>query len=117
MSYDASTISYKTEADITARRNALRFLIDDREPDDERYSDAELDAWMLEWCTVWLAAAELADKEIGQGVTEEDIGSANRLRYLRNMAPTWRARARSHQTPIIENIDATRFVPDGQFRF
>ena len=116
MAYDPENIGYKNGDSLDARRNAIRFLIDDK-GSPERYTDSELDAWLAEWSSVWQAAALLADKEIGAGVDEEDIGSATRIRYLRKMSPIWRARANSHQAPVFENIDKTRFVPDGQFRF
>ena len=108
MSYDPDNISYKSDADQNAKRNAVRFLLDDKNESKERYKDSELDAWMVEWSSVWQAAAELADMEIGHGVSEEDIGSAVRVRYLRTMAPTWRSRALSHQAPIELNLNPER---------
>ena len=100
MAYDPENISFKSTASQDEKRNGVRFLIDDKDTENERYTDAELDAWMVEWTSVWQAAAELADMEVGLGVDEEDIGSAVRVRYLRQSAPTWRARAKSHQAAI-----------------
>ena len=117
MSYNPDAISYESDASDDHKRNAVRFLIDDKNVEEERYTDSELNTWIATWTSVWQAAAELADKEIGAGIIEEDIGSAARIRYLRMMAPTWRSRASSHQVPICKNIDQSRVEFDGVIRF
>ena len=110
-SYDASAISFDGD-DLSRKRNALRFLLDDREESLANFSDEELDAWLSQWASVWQAAAELADMIIGGGLKLRHV-SSTRVEYFRNMAPTWRKRARSHQTAIVVKSGQGFFTGEG----
>jgi len=98
--------------DADRKRNALRFLLDDRVESLADFTDEELNAWLSQWASVWQAAAELADMVVGGGLKLRHV-STTKIEYYRNMAPTWRNRARSHQAPILVKSGENFFTEEG----
>ena len=113
MSYNAEEIGYANDDTDDQKRNALRFLIQDTNVHRETFTDAELNAWLGQWASVWQAAAELADMIIGGGLMERQVSSTTE-KYLRKMAPTWRARANSHQLPQVVKSGKKFFETEGR---
>lgn len=97
--YDAGQISYEADATDVGKRNAVRFLLRDTKQNRKLFEDEELDTWIAQWANVWIAAANLADMVIGDGLIESKV-SVTTEKYLRQMAPVWRNRGKSHQAPI-----------------
>ena len=110
--YNADQISYEDDASAEQKRNAVRFLTQDRMEANAMFQDSEIDTWIPQWPNVWTAAAELADMVIGGGLTERQVGSS-RYQYLRKMAPTWRAKGKSHQVPRLSQRGEGYFTTEG----
>lgn len=110
--YRADQISYADDASPEQKRNAVRFLTQDNSSARPMFQDEELDSWIPQWPNVWMAAAELADMAIGGGLTERQVGSS-RYQYLRKMAPTWRAKGKSHQVPRLSQVGEGYFTSEG----
>ena len=110
--YNAGQISYEDNASVEEKRNAVRFLTQDRREANAMFQDEELDSWIPQWSNVWMAAAELADMVVGGGMTERQVGS-NRYQYLRKMAPTWRAKGKSDQVPRLSQTGMGYFTGEG----
>lgn len=98
MSY--GTPDFGTTADDEGKRNAIRFLIGDKNINKEQFSDVEIDAYLSVSDTIWRCAADLADIIIGDGERSRTVG-ITRVEYLRKNAPGWKARAKLNQAPLI----------------
>lgn len=115
VTYNPAELDYSASGDRQQRINAVRFLLRDRPRDrvTPLFEDEELGTWIDQWHSVWTAAAELADMIVGGGIIGDRVGSAQ-VQYLRTMAPTWRNRGRSHQTPRLGQRGPGFFVTEGQ---
>lgn len=91
---------FTNDADASGKRNAIRFLIGDKNIEKEQFTDNEIDAYLAVSDSIWRAAADLADIIIGDGERSRTVG-ITRVEYLRKNAPAWKARAKLNQAPIV----------------
>ena len=101
--YDSSALNATTSA--ATKRNVVRHLIRDIDSTRALFDDGEVDFEVSVAANVWQAAAALANIVLGKarGLKSKMVGDT-RIEYLRSMAPVWKARGLTHQTPFAGGI-------------
>lgn len=90
--YDISNISFSSSAELEARRNAVRMLLQDINEERVIFEDEEIAAYLGAESNIYTVAAELVDIARG-GAKSEKIGSVVTEYWERNQQ-SWRDKAK-----------------------